>query len=155
MRHPRHLREALAAAVLVFAAAVPLGCGSKGARYGVEGTVTLNGSPVDGGKILFLPVDEDGAKAHADIVGGKYALDTTNGPNAGKYKVSIVWYKKTGKKVINDGNEVDETQQVVPGHYNVTSTTFIDIKPEKNTYAFDMKGAPPTKSGSTKRNDNN
>jgi hypothetical protein len=155
MRHCRHLRKAIAAA-LVFAAVAPLGCGGKGgARYAVEGTATLNGNPVDGGKILLLPADEGGVKASGDIVGGKFALDSTNGPSAGKYKVEIVWYKKTGKKVMNDGHEVDETQQVVPGHYNVTSTTFIEIKPEKNTCAFDMKGTAPTKSGSTKRNDGN
>jgi hypothetical protein len=155
MRHSRHLRQAIAAAALVFGAVALLGCGKGGARYAVEGTATLNGSPVDGGKILFLPTDEDSVKAFGEIVGGKFALDTTNGPNAGKYKVEIVWYKKTGKKVMNDGKEVDETQQVVPGHYNVTSTTFIEVKPEKNTCAFDMKGAAPTKSGTTKRNDNN
>ena len=155
MKLSRYLRQTLAAAVLVFAAVAPLGCGRGGpggARYAVEGTVTLNGNPVDGGKILFLPSDQGSVKAHGDIVAGKFALDTTNGPNAGKYRIEIVWYKKTGKKVTNDASVIDETQQVVPANYNVTSTTYIEIKPEKNTHAFDMKGAPPTTAGSKSRN---
>jgi hypothetical protein len=32
---------------------------------------------------LFLPADAGSVNAHGDIVGGKFALDTTNGPNAG------------------------------------------------------------------------
>jgi hypothetical protein len=157
MKHSRQLRQALTAAVLVFAAVAPLGCrrvGPGGARYAVEGTVTLNGNPVDGGKILLLPADAGSVKAHGDILGGKFALDTTNGPNAGKYKIEIVWYKKTGKKVTNDASVIDETQQVVPANYNVTSSTYIEIKPEMNTHAFDMKGAPPTTAGSKKHHKN-
>jgi hypothetical protein len=90
-----------------------------------------------------LPADASSVKAHGDIVGGKFALDTTNGPNAGKYKIEIVWYKKTGKKVTNDASVIDETQQVVPANYNVTSKTYIEVKPEKNTHAFDMKSTLP------------
>jgi hypothetical protein len=153
MKHSRHLRQALTSAVLLIAAAAPLGCGGSGpggARYAVEGTVTLNGNPVDGGKILLLPADAGSVKAHGDIVGGKFALDTTNGPNAGKYRIEIVWYKKTGKKVTNDANVIDETLQVVPANYNAASRTYIEVKPEKNMHAVDMKGAPPTTAGSKK-----
>jgi len=147
-----HLRQELTAAVLVFAAVVPLGCGrgASGARCAVEGTVTLNGNPVDGGKILLLPADAGSVKAHGDIVDGKFSLDTTNGPNAGKYRIEIVWYKKTGKKVTNDASVIDETLQVVPANYSAASMTYIEVKPEKNTHAFDMKGAPPTTAGSKK-----
>jgi hypothetical protein len=157
MNHCQWMRQTLTAGVLFFAGVAVAGCGGgSGARYAVEGTVTLNSQSVDGGKILFLPMEDSGVKAHALIVGGKFSLDAGTGPNAGKYKVEIVWYKKTGKKVMNDGKEIDETEQVVPANYNVQSKTMVEIKPEKNTFAFDMKGDAPGKAGSKKqRSDGN
>jgi hypothetical protein len=142
MNQRKQARQTLTAGVLLLVGVALAGC--------VEGTVTFNSQPVDGGKILFLPMEEGRVKVHGDIVGGKYALDSANGPNAGNYKVEIVWYKKTGKKVMNDGKEIDETVQTIPPNYNVQSKTMVEIKREKNTYAFDMKGESPGKAGSKK-----
>src|SRR4051812_5184212 len=77
------------------------GCGDSG-RASVEGKVTLDGQPVDGGRIMFIPLgNEDNRRvfANAMIVEGKFELGPDNGPNLGRNKVEIVWYRTTGRKV--------------------------------------------------------
>jgi hypothetical protein len=148
----------LVLAVLLPAGALVSGCGGSGDRQPVEGTVTLNGKPVDGGMILFLPAEDNKGdagkfnKAHATIRDGKYALEAADGPNTGKYKVQIVWNRKTGKQVPGDGpNMIDETEQVVPLIYNAQSTVVVDIKSGKNTFNYELKGAPPPKNADPKK----
>jgi len=59
------------------------GCSGSSA----EGTVSLDGQPVDGGVILFAPSsDPQGKRVSADIVGGKY---TARGLAPGSYRVEI------------------------------------------------------------------
>jgi hypothetical protein len=119
------------------------GCG--GNRAAVEGTVTFDKEPVDGGMILFFPEKE--AKTHkgrADIVNGSYRISSGDAPPPGKYRVEIVWYKKTGKQVVSKGdppNMEDETIQVIPEKYNTKSILTADLKAGSNTenYALTKK----------------
>ena len=82
-----------------------LGCGPAGpAVQPVSGTVTLDGQPVEGATISFVPLEDPGA---SDLSGpllaigrtdasGKYALTATQstavdrGTTVGQYKVTIV-----------------------------------------------------------------
>jgi hypothetical protein len=150
------LRHIIPAAVLFFVSAGLIGCGAA-PRYPVEGTAQLNNEPVDGGKIIFLPMgDGEGSKrvsATGDIQGGKFALTAGNGPNAGKYKVEIYWFKKTGKQVDNDGKKVDETLQVVPAKYNDQTSETVEISSGMLPLSFDIKGSPPPKSTAKKKGD--
>jgi hypothetical protein len=85
-------RRILAAALL---AASVIGCGDSGPRrVPVSGTVSLNGKPLEGAIISFLPVPEnkEGMPAE-DITGpsGNYKAMTKgrSGVVPGKYRVSI------------------------------------------------------------------
>jgi hypothetical protein len=74
-------------------------------------------------------------------VDGKYSLDNTRGPFPGKYKVEILWNKKTGKKVGTPGDpgvQMDETQQILPAKYNTATTLTADIGSGSNTKDFDL-----------------
>src|SRR5207245_2165923 len=60
-------------------------------RGAIEGEVTLDGLPMDGGIIFFTPVD--GPKSispSAEIKGGRYRLRAWDGPALGKNKVRIL-----------------------------------------------------------------
>ena len=59
-------------------------------RVAISGAVTLDGSPLSQGSIIFVP--KDPAKAEAamgKVVDGKYAFDRAEGPLPGAYLVQI------------------------------------------------------------------
>lgn len=117
------------------------GCGGS-AR--IEGNVTLDGQPVDGGTIAFVSPDGQGGNAGGRIQGGKYAIETKLPPGA--YKVEINWMKSTGKQLPNKsdpGTTVDETKQVIPMEYNTQSKLTADIKSGSNTFNFELKSGGP------------
>src|SRR4051794_33784616 len=57
---------------LALAALVAAGCGDGGAA--VEGTVTFDGRPIDGGYVTLLPADGKGTAASGPIVHGRYRV---------------------------------------------------------------------------------
>jgi hypothetical protein len=133
----RHLQRGFAASVLVLSVALLAGCGSPR----VEGKVTFDGQPVDGGTITFFP-DASGAghpNVPGQIVDGKYVLDSPT-LESGKYRVEIYWFKKTGRQIPSGDppNKVDETIQVIPKKYNVDSKTTVEIKSGTNTFNYDL-----------------
>jgi hypothetical protein len=137
---------------LVLPVAFLAGCG--GSNH-IEGTVTLDGQPVDGGTISFI--NTSGGSAGGQILDGKYSIESKLA--SGTYKVQIEWLKKTGKTIPNKsdaGTTSDETKQVIPVEYNRQSNLTAEVKSGSNTFNFELKsgglidtrapGAPPTKS---------
>jgi hypothetical protein len=116
------------------------GCGNRGA---VQGTVTLDGQPVDGGRIFFVP-DGDPAgrpQVYAAIAQGKYSLPASKGPEIGHYRVEIVWHKKPGKQEppADPGLVTDDMKQIIPAAYNSKTTLFVDVGRGTNTFDFALK----------------
>jgi hypothetical protein len=140
MLRSRHLflLSTLAAALFVLT-------GCSGGRPAIEGTVTLNNEPVDGGTITLVPVGKDHQNrtpVSIPIVGGKFALLAGKGPKVGEYRVEIVWKKKTGKKVPvpgDPGNEMDETVEAIPPKYNTESMEKVEVKSSGNSFNFPLK----------------
>jgi hypothetical protein len=135
------------------------GCGHSSARAPVEGSVTLDGTPVDGGRITFAPDEykEGGierANVTADIKNGKYSVDAANGAVPGKYRVEIVWFQKTGKQIADpdSGQMKDEEKQIIPTAYNSGTQTHVEIQASGNKFDYALsskavdttKGRPPT-----------
>ncbi len=136
-------RLPLSVLVLVLAA----GCSRGPTRVAVSGTVTFNGAPVDGGRIMFIPEDKASDPlgfANAPIDNGSFALDASHGPSLGKHKVEIVWFKKTGKQIVGSDppNKVDETIQVIPDTFNQRSTLMEDIQSSMSPLKYDLTGEP-------------
>jgi hypothetical protein len=116
------------------------GCG--GSTANVEGTVTFDGQPVDGGAISLVPSGSKEPVASARIVGGKYSIVANKKLTPGAYAVQITWMKSTGKKVKNEndpGTEIEETKQVIPAEYNVNSKLTTEVKSGSNTANFELK----------------
>jgi hypothetical protein len=128
------------------------GCGPKHpnlpAQYPVTGTIRLDGKPLIGAGIMFLPRGETrgtGAFGMTDDA-GKYTLKTDyGGPGApeGEFAVTI-------SKVVNrDGTpyvfnpDVAEAgeRETLPAHYNDSMKTILDAKVPKggDTIDFDLK----------------
>jgi hypothetical protein len=110
----------LLCAVLVSAL---LGC-ARGTRMAVEGTVTLDGRPLEKGSIQFSPLPgSTGPTAGANIVGGKFTILPVGGPFAGKFRVQITAVGLTGRKVLDprSNSMIDEYTQCLPARYNSQS----------------------------------
>jgi len=74
---------------LSLAAILLVGCGGDGLpRVAVEGSVSLDGSPLPAGVIRFIPSDDSPATA-AVIHEGKFALPKREGPVVGPHRVEI------------------------------------------------------------------
>jgi hypothetical protein len=80
--------------------ALSVGCTSatdsnRPKTYPASGTVTLNGSPVEGATVNFYAMEGTGSSIGVTDANGKYTLTTftsNDGAMAGQYKVSIVKY---------------------------------------------------------------
>ena len=116
------------------------GCGSRGVR--VEGTVTLDGEPVDGGSISFFQGDGPGSdKGNAPIKQGKYVLEGEGARNLAPstYTVKIFWIQLIGKQ--NPGN-VDASapaKEAIPPQYNTKSSLTRELVRGANVLDFDLK----------------
>ncbi len=64
------------------------GCGSEPSapRVAVEGTVTLDGKPLDGATIRFVPKGT-GQGAATLLVDGRFRFDEATGPTAGEHQI--------------------------------------------------------------------
>ncbi len=121
-----------------------VGCGGKAydgsQRFALSGKVSLDGVPVDGGTISFIPTAEKARPSGGDIVKGEYKVPEEKGANAGSYRVEIHWYKPTGKKVPDSdlGGTKDEVAEAVPAKYNSGSTETVEISSTKTNFDFSL-----------------
>ena len=136
------IKHAAKAGVLLLALLLA-GCTSY-ERMPVEGSVTFDGAPVDGGHILFVPETNGSKQTHltsgsARIMDGKYALSGPKGLYPGSYNVLITWKRKTGQKIVvhDEGPPVDELLQVIPAEYNSETTLKAEVT-AKNNNTFDF-----------------
>ncbi len=114
------------------------GCGAAG-RGAAAGKVTLDGQPVEGGVVTFVPIDaEQGQPAWADIVAGEYSLPASRGPALGPNRVEIRWPRKTGRKAPYDP-QMDEMREAIPDRYNRESELRVDVKPGRNRLDFELR----------------
>ena len=128
MNHPGKL----AAAILVTVGIVLTGCSnsSRPPTYPVTGTVTMQGKPVAGAAITFVPTGKEGEAASAITDSdGKYALTTWragDGAQPGEYRVKVSKQEQTA---------VDPSKMVK----NLT------IEEEQKIYVENKKPPPPAK----------
>ncbi|MHB8902421.1 MAG: hypothetical protein ACYC6Y_26980 [Thermoguttaceae bacterium] len=109
-------------AVSLLAGLTLAGCGQSGpTRYEITGNVTLDGQPVDGGEVLFIPTDGAGSPDACPIAAGVFKGQVTPGSK----RVEINATKDTGK-VAPDG--LPDYQNFIPKQYNTESTLTAEIK---------------------------
>jgi len=127
-----------------------LGCGGGPKLAPVSGTVTMDGSPLVGATVSFLPVSDPAAlESPLGSTGktnekGEYALETLKqqkGALAGKHQVSITRLDPQ----IGQGDERPPrggwpTKDMIPARYNEKTELTFDVPPSGTTKAdFQLK----------------
>src|SRR5262245_1223682 len=138
--------------IYLFAAIFVAGCGRKGPnlppQYPVSGTIMLDGKPLAGAGIMFLPRGETrgtGAFAMTDAA-GKYSLKTDyGGPGApdGEYAVTISKVvNRDGTPYVPNPNAAEAGErETLPGTYSDSMKTVLKANVPKggDTIDFDLK----------------
>ena len=127
-------------------ATLPLlgGCGPTGdgvSRGAVKGKVTLDGEPLQEGRIMFEPTGgNQGPVAGGGIQGGAYEIGVEKGVVVGKNLVRINANRKTGKKVKSPMSDemVDAMEEAIPEKYNTSSTLEKDVQAGENVLDFEL-----------------
>ena len=117
------------------------GCGG-GDRRAVEGTVTLDGQPLEGGEIVFRPIDNtEGPSAGSDIADGRFAIASQDVPFVGEYRVEIRAWRPTGRRLDPDSGEmVTFSEQFLPPRYNERSELRETVAPDgPNSFTFEIE----------------
>jgi hypothetical protein len=88
--------RSITALSLVAAALALSGCGGSSKLYPVEGTVTMDGTPVEGAAVTFIADDGKKTFAGQTDASGKYTIYSGEKPGAtaGTYKVLVTKAKK-------------------------------------------------------------
>lgn len=120
------------------------GCGSDGPELTeVTGTVTLDGKPVAGATISFLPSGETGSPSYGKTdPQGKYELGysfNAMGARLGSYNVEIATSKLSKEEIEEikaSGEEVPETSIAIPDKYKAANALTAEVKSGPNVIDF-------------------
>jgi hypothetical protein len=118
-----------------------LGCGSQD-RQAIQGNVTLDGSPLPNGEIVFIPsAGTTGPTAGSEIKNGGYSVSAANGTSAGVFRVEINAMRKTGRKISTPhGPAIEHTANYIPKRYNEASQLKAEVKSgEMNVIDFELR----------------
>jgi len=113
------------------------GCGGGSPSGTVQGKVTLNGAPLEGGRIRFIPTA--GPPVDAEIKAGQYSVQVAPGES----RVEITYPKVVGKRKAYDTPDspmVDITEESVPAMYNLKSELKYAVTAGANAKDFELKG---------------
>lgn len=128
--------------------ALGAGCSSRGPEIAyVEGRVTLDGEPLVGATIVFVPENgrPSGAATGAD---GKYVLNFANGRKGavpGTNTVRIMTLRDADQD--DNGRSIPGRPETVPAHYNSETTLSFEVEPKtKNVANFDLHSSRSDKS---------
>jgi hypothetical protein len=138
------VRLSLAIGLLI--AATGCGGGDELNRVEVHGEVTLNGAPVQAGRVNFIPEEgTHGPASGSEIAMGKFAIIRDRGPIPGKYLVRIQ---------VNDAESVDDADTAVAITFRPrTKTEVLEGKDELQAEGSrPYAGTPGSRSGKLRQN---
>jgi hypothetical protein len=104
----------------------------------VSGEVTLDGTPLKEGNILFTPIDGQGQTAGDKITDGKFTIEVP----VAKMQVQITSSEVIGKEPAYAGDPnspmMDKLRERIPTRYNAQSVLTIDVKPGPQTVKYEL-----------------
>ena len=130
-----------------FFALVGCGGGDGLPRRAIAGTVTLDGKPLDQGRIEFQPIGP-GVATGAAIEQGSYQVNLEVGPTPGRYRVNISSPAETGTSPEPEDSAPGRGQlgatERIPARYNTSSTLTIEVKAvASDPFDFALDSSPP------------
>ncbi len=133
--------------IIIIAVGIPLlfGCSGGSDRKAVEGTVTLDGKPLEKGYVSFRP--QQGTKSPsggANVVNGEFSIDPERGLLPGKFRVEITASRPTGRQIPDrlTGKMMPFEEQYIPAKYNNESKLETEIgadEPRRLEFAITSK----------------
>lgn len=127
--------------------ALLVGCGPSGpAMVPVSGTVTLDGTPVEGASVMLAPTATGRPAQGTTDAAGKFQLTTDkpgDGAVEGEYEVTVTGVRTTGAAVNPDGTSGDPSQYreewFLPKKYARRDTSGLRQTVAKGMAAIDLK----------------
>jgi hypothetical protein len=131
--------ECVAFAVIL-AISLSAGCGRGNGRLGLSGSVRLDGAPIDGGAIQFVPATGPIlTTAGALIVGGRYTVAAKQGLLPGTYRVSVFSPEPSKGPGLITGVSAPPRRERIPERYNVKSELTVEVRENTaNRFDFDL-----------------
>lgn len=125
-----------AAIAVLFLTAGAIGCG--GLPASVSGVVTVDGQPVNKGKVTFIPVGQGQMAIGAIGDDGAYEVMTgrEEGLGVGEYKVSVVAREM---QVSEDGGPPMQGDYIVPKRYGLAETSGLQYTVESGHNEIDLE----------------
>lgn len=123
--------------VLVVPFLLPLsGCSPGTGRWAVEGTVTLDGRPLDLGSISFRPMEGDAeSMSVATVRDGAFQIPAARGLLPGTYHVTVQAFQPTGRTVDDPGFAREELVEV---RFRETDLTAAVVSGQDNQFDFQL-----------------
>jgi hypothetical protein len=127
-----------------------LGCGSGSKApelHAVSGTVTYQGKPVPGAKLVFIPANENPAKPSIERSVGEtdaegtyeltWGIDEAAGSPAGRYKVIVFAFQEVDSSFDSES----KPPSLIPEKYNIPDSSGLtaDVKKDaENVINFEL-----------------
>ncbi len=129
--------QLFAAFCVAFALVIASGCGESGPKtVTITGTVSLDGTPIPEGDILFRDAAGNAGSCAAKITNGAYEMDSTLGAK----KVEIRAMREVPGKMdeSNPGESVPMQEMYIPKKYNTESELTADVS-ESGQVDFELE----------------
>ena len=112
------------------------GCNQGPPTGTIKGTVKLEGEPVDGGIIRFVPADGNSQPADSPLVSGAYSVTMP----LGEKKVEVFWAKdRSGTTEVDTASQGSEQLiQMIPAKYNNQTTLTHTVVEGEQVRDFDL-----------------
>ena len=133
---PKSMKHWHCLSLMIAAAVSSVGCG--GLPASVSGTVTVDGKPLEKGRVSFMPAG-GGAMATGVIESdGSYELSTNRMPGleTGQYNVSVVSREMVPNE---DGGPPQQGKYLAPKKYSSPSTSGLQFNVEKGSNTYDIE----------------
>ena len=134
------VRQGFPLLALMALACLMTGCSQGPAVGRVEGTVTLDGSPLGGAKVIFTPIDGGRPSMAVTDGSGRYELEFgpgVKGALVGKHKVSISTFEPG--ETDDSGQLVGHVPERVPAKYNQDTTLIVEVKRGSQVIDFPLE----------------
>lgn len=114
------------------------GCGGDGLTP-ISGTVTLDGQPIQNGRIAFTPKGgSEGTMAGATIKDGKYEARVSLGKMGVAVRAQKMVPIKNPDAHQKDVGITEQPESIIPAKYNDKSELTADIVEGKSEYSFNL-----------------
>ncbi|HEY3391445.1 MAG TPA: hypothetical protein VGK58_01970 [Lacipirellulaceae bacterium] len=101
----------------------------------VQGSVTVNGEPLDEGSIRFIPVNGDTQATGGTIQGGKFRVQVPVAKQRVEIAANVIDQEKTPPNATADEIVM---KHLVPDRYNIQSELTLDVTPGLNEPSYNL-----------------